>query len=195
MSRSRSKQVYGVMAAMVLGTTLSAKDVKAAAPAAPTPDTAIQEMSRYCQACWRNARLPADRWSDCTQQVLERMLERVEVNRWNGLLRSEGEEKVEFLRAIDTVKKRTQRDRRHNELANDFADRRGKSESSRREQWDAVNTAAKSVLSDRQLRIVELSASGWPVPEIAKELQTTPERVSDEKYKAIQKLRMELTEV
>ena len=38
-------------------------------------------------------------------------------------------------------------------------------------------------------RIVELSANGWAVPEIAVELRTTTERVSDEKYKAIRKLR------
>jgi DNA-binding NarL/FixJ family response regulator len=48
------------------------------------------------------------------------------------------------------------------------------------------------VLSDRQRRIVELSADGWAVPDIAAELRTTPERVSDEKYKAVRKLRAEL---
>ena len=61
-----------------------------------------------------------------------------------------------------------------------------------REQWEAVNVAAAQVLSERQKRIVELSANGWAVPDIAAELGTTTERVSDEKYKAIRKLRVQL---
>ena len=58
--------------------------------------------------------------------------------------------------------------------------------------WEAVNVAAVQVLSERQKRIVELSANGWAVPDIAAELGTTTERVSDEKYKAIRKLRTHL---
>jgi DNA-binding NarL/FixJ family response regulator len=48
------------------------------------------------------------------------------------------------------------------------------------------------VLSDRQRRIIALSADGWAVPDIAAELRTSPERVSDEKYKAVRKLRTHL---
>jgi DNA-binding NarL/FixJ family response regulator len=44
-------------------------------------------------------------------------------------------------------------------------------------------------LSFRQQRILTLTADGWDVPGIATELGTTPERVSDEKYKAVRKLR------
>ena len=60
--------------------------------------------------------------------------------------------------------------------------------------WSAslVRFAANAVLSPRQRRIVEMSAAGWAVPDIASELNTTPERVSDEKYKAIRKLRTHL---
>ena len=35
---------------------------------------------------------------------------------------------------------------------------------------------------------MNLTADGWAVPEIATDLSTTVERVSDEKYKAIKKL-------
>ena len=54
------------------------------------------------------------------------------------------------------------------------------------------STPLGEVLSERQLRILELSADGWAVPEIATELKTSPERISDEKYKAIRKLRVHL---
>ena len=95
----------------------------------------------------------------------------------------------EFFRAIDTVKKRTQRARRYADLAADFADDRNRARAHVREQREAVELASKAVLSPRQQRIVALTADGWAVPDIAAELKTTPERVSDEKYKAIRKLR------
>jgi DNA-directed RNA polymerase specialized sigma24 family protein len=183
-----------VMAAMVLGTVLSAGTGTAAAKpadrnAATTADpAAVDAVSRYCQTCWRNARLPIDRWSDCTQQVFVRLLERVPTGRWASLLASEGEDKREFLRAIDAVKKRTQRAKKFGELSADVS----AAGVSRRDEWEAVNTAADRVLSDRQRRIVSLTANGWTVPDIASELGTTTERVSDEKYKAIRKLRVEL---
>ena len=71
----------------------------------------------------------------------------------------------------------------------DVADDRNRATDHLRDQREALEQAANKVLSPRQRRIVELSADGWAVPEIATELRTTPERVSDEKYKAIRKLR------
>ena len=54
---------------------------------------------------------------------------------------------------------------------------------------EAVRRAAADLLSPRQQRILQLSFDGWSVHEIALELQLPAERVSDEKYKAIRKLR------
>ena len=61
-------------------------------------DRAVTDISRYCQACWRNARLPADHWPDATQQVFVRLLERVDPTRWEAALKDDGEERKEFLR-------------------------------------------------------------------------------------------------
>lgn len=187
-ARSRS-----MMAAVVIGTALSAMGARAATVSTPTEETSlVNDLSKYCQACWRNARLPQDRWGDCTQQVFTRLLERVRVDNWGNLLAAEGEDKREFLRAIDAVKKRTQRTKRFGDLSPDVSDGRSRAESATRELWEEVNRAAVEVLSERQQRIVEMSANGWAVPEIASELGTTPERISDEKYKAIRKLRVQL---
>lgn len=193
-SSARSRTV---MAAVVLGTALTATGTGATESAASRPvsasesgDDAVKMVSKYCQACWRNARMPADCWTDCTQQVLVRLLERVPFAQWSTMLRTDGEEKREFFRAIDAVKKRTLRSRRSGELTSDVTDWRNATRT--RDQWEAVTLAADRVLSRRQRQIVEMSASGWGVPEIASELGTTPERVSDEKYKAIRKLRTEL---
>ncbi len=191
-ARSRS-----VMVAVVLGTAFSAGGAKAAttarvtAPADAAPE-AVRDITRYCQVCWRNARLPADRWEDCTQQVFIRLMERVDPADWVNLLRDEGEGRREFLRAVDAVKKRTQRARKFADLGPDVRDDRNRADAHLREQREAVDLAAREVLSPRQRRIVELTADGWAVPDIAAELRTTAERVSDEKYKAIRKLRTHL---
>ena len=64
-----------LMAAMVVGAALSALGGEAkAATTGPAPD-AVTDISRYCQVCWRNARLHPDSWSDCTQEVLVRLLQ------------------------------------------------------------------------------------------------------------------------
>src|SRR5437868_3448627 len=115
MSSAKSMLASGValapkasrVVAMVLGTALS---TFGSAPAA-TGQT-VNDLSRYCTACWRNARLPADCWPDCTQEVLTRLLERVPQETWGQTLSDEGQERREFLRAIDAVKKRVQRGRK-----------------------------------------------------------------------------------
>jgi RNA polymerase sigma factor (sigma-70 family) len=181
----------GYMVAMVLGTALSALG-SGAAPATAAPETtvrAVADMSRYCAACWRNARLHPDCWTDCTQEVFSRLVERVTPEAWSRVLKDEGEERREFLRAIDTVKKRTQRSRKASSLATDVAD--GSDLSGRRlaEERDAVSKAAAELLSDRQRQILALSFEGWQVQDIAKRMRLSAERVSDEKYKAIRRLR------
>jgi RNA polymerase sigma factor (sigma-70 family) len=185
-----------VMVAVMLGTALTtlapSRATAAAVPAdEPSPQT-LTDLSRYCTACWKNARLPADHWTDCTQEVFARLLERLPRDRWAVVLGSEGEERREFLRAIDAVKKRTQRSRKVAGLAADPADPRPTPAGPYAEEREVLDQAAGRVLSPRQRRIVQLSRDGWSIPEIASELRTSPERVSDEKYKAIRKLRAHL---
>ena len=92
---------------MVLGTALSALGPVSESRA--QADRAVTDISRYCTACWRNARLHPDHWADCTQEVFARLMERVDLNSWDRLLQAEGEERRELVRAIDAVKKRNQR--------------------------------------------------------------------------------------
>src|SRR5262249_40533637 len=61
-SPRRPRRHYVV--AMVLGTALTALGAPQAR-AAEAPETtarAVNDVSRYCTACWRNARLPPDCW-------------------------------------------------------------------------------------------------------------------------------------
>jgi len=184
--RPRSRRNY--MVAMVLGTALSAFGADQAS-ATGAPGKAVQDIGRYCTSCWRNARLPADSWGDCTQEVYKRLLERVPSERWALALKAEGEEHREFVRAIDAVKKRTQRARRYCGSVESVPDLRSTSDQWLAEDRETVRLAAEQVLSPRQQRILQLSFEGWSVPEIGKELSLSVERVSDEKYKAVRKLR------
>src|ERR1051325_7534652 len=99
--------------AVVLGTALAALGNDATAPAAEISPTAISNISRYCTVCWRNARLPHDQWNDCTQEVLCRLLKNLPAKSWEQVMAHETQERREFIRAIDAVKKRYQRGRWH----------------------------------------------------------------------------------
>jgi len=177
---------------MVLGTALSAL-ASGSSLSAETPEAtvrAVHDMSRYCTVCWRNARLHPDSWTDCTQEVFSRLLERVTPETWSRALKEEGEVRREFLRAIDTVKKRSQRSRKWSGIPVDgVADCRGLHEGRLADDRDAVRQAARELLSPRQQRVLLMSLDGWSVHDIAGELRLPAERISDEKYKAVRKLR------
>jgi RNA polymerase sigma factor (sigma-70 family) len=179
------------VAAMVLGTALSTLGTAGAARAeAGISEDSIANVSRYCTSCWRNARVPVDRWGDCTQDVFGRLLDRVDHGAWNRLLAADSEERRELIRAIDAVKKRTLRDcRRSSSLQTPVADDRDALLRQRGEQRQVVEQAATRLLSARQQRIMQLSFAGGSVGEVARDLAMPVERVSDEKYKAIRKLR------
>jgi RNA polymerase sigma factor (sigma-70 family) len=194
-SGPRPKGPYVV--AMVLGTALSAfapGQEALAGDTSPATLEAIADMGRYCTACWRNARLPADSWGDCTQEVFSRLLERVPTGQWEQALAGDGEEHREFVRAIDAVKKRTQRARKWSAGLDGVADPRDAQARHLRDDREAVRQAAAELLTPRQQRILQLSFEGWSVQDVAAELHLPAERVSDEKYKAIRKLRAHLNE-
>src|SRR5262249_52798711 len=133
--------------------------------------------------------------ADCTQEVLCRLLERVPTTSWDRILGGDGDERREFLRAIDAVKKRTQRARKLGHNLEGVADRDDLVRRGRDEQRRQVDEAAAELRTPRQQRILKLGLEGWSVAETARELDLPAERVSDEKYKAIRKLRAHLAEV
>src|SRR5947209_5211450 len=150
MSSAKSMLANGVklapkasrVVAMVLGTALSTLGT---APAA-SPQT-VNDLSRYCTACWRNARLPSDVWPDCTQEVFARLLERIPPAAWGQTLSDEGQERREFLRAIDAVKKRVQRGRKWSAYPEEsVADHRPAVERQRAEVKEELSQAAAEVL-------------------------------------------------
>src|SRR5262249_14387467 len=99
----------------------------------------------------------------------------------------------EFFRAIDAVKKRSQRSRKWGATSNDqIADHRDVQERRLTDDREVVRLAAHKHLNTHQQEILDLSFDGWSVHEIATKMKLSPARVSDEKYKAIRKLRESL---
>jgi len=171
--------------AVVLGTALYGMS-------GPATDT-LSNLTRYCSACWRNARLPIDAWPDATQEVFVRLLERMPADSWDDALRSEGEERKELLRAIDCVKKRVQRAKTAQALPEEgVADDSYRGELAQADVRQQIARAANEVLSERQRQILRLWAEGHDVGDMAEKLNMTAARVSDEKYKAVRKLREHL---
>jgi len=183
------------LAALVLGTALTTLGSSGAVASESTEATgkAVTDISRYCTTCWRNARLPADCWGDCTQEVFSRLVQTISPANWAQVFSADGAARLEFLRAIDAVKKRTQRQLKRCMALNHLVpDLTHSLERQLLDDREVVHTAAQEVLTERQQQIVRMSLEGWAVQEIADELHVTPERVSDEKYKAIRKLRQHL---
>src|SRR6266705_979545 len=110
-SENARKLRWAYVMAVVLCTALAALGTADGASANEVSDHALGGISRYCVACWRNARLPLDRWSDCTQEVFTRLLQRIPLKGWERLLAGEGGDRRALLRVIETVKKRHQRER------------------------------------------------------------------------------------
>ena len=181
---SKSVRRHAMMAVM-LGTALSAL---APSASAAREDVAVRDLSRYCVACWRNAGVPVDRWNDCTQEVLCELLERVPLDAWGAVLAGPDENRREFIRVVDLVKKRVQREKKWAPLDPEQAPDASSERGDLRQEREEIRSAAQTLLTARQQLILERSAEGFAIREIASELKMPTSRVSDEKYKAIRKL-------
>lgn len=191
----RPRTAHSSVVAVLLGTALLGGSVAEAETVSGISKATVVELGRYCSACWRNAHLPLDSWNDCTQEVLCRLLERVPTEKWSDIFAKEGDERRELVRAIDTIKKREQRRKKWvSEPLEYCPDQREARRERVAEQRNTVLHTAEAMLSSRQKDIVQLSLDGWSVQEISHKLDLPPERVSDEKYKAIRKLRTELSD-
>src|SRR5919202_5917578 len=90
----------------------------AALTAQATESDLVRDIQRYCTVCWRNARLDPGLWDDCTQEVCCRLLSKARAGELdlNRVLAEDTPERRELVRAIDMVRKRVQRAKRHQAL-------------------------------------------------------------------------------
>lgn len=155
---------------------------------------AMVHIQQYCTVCWRNAHLPADQWGDATQEVFMRLLECIPQERWGEVFHEDhatDSPHREFLRAIDTVKKRIQRTRIFADLPTHQFDQKAVHCRTQEEDIEAVLTIAQSLSQKlRDVIVLMLSGNGYSHTDIATILGRTADRLYDDKYKAIRKLRL-----
>jgi DNA-binding CsgD family transcriptional regulator len=155
----------------------------------PAIDSAVQQIQKYCSTSWRNARVSSSEWSDCTQQVFAELLGVVSPQRLERIFRlPKSEERRHLERAIWRVAKRTTRVRRTPQVDRWVYQRSPTVEPDFGTIDDALEAAELS-LSPRQLQIIRMVLDGHSVRAIAQSMGLRPAQVSDEKYRAMRRLR------
>lgn len=155
----------------------------------------VEQIQSYCAASWRNANIPRAEWSDCTQQVFAELLERLPRQQLtNVIAQADSRERRELNRSIWRIVKRWRRAVRPRSL--NGSDASGPTSITTRsgeiEILESVLQFAANELTPRQSRILALLRDGYSVRDISQKLDLAAARISDEKYRAIQKIRRHL---
>jgi DNA-binding NarL/FixJ family response regulator len=158
---------------------------------------AIAKLERYCTASWRNAGIRRDQWEECTQQALLELIESVSNEGLPTAIEdSTSQERRELNRTVWRLVQRCRRSTHPQSFDECSMSPPGNErDGERRLGWDDVLQHAAGVLTTRQLQILELARDGWRVADIARQLGLPAERVSDEKYKAVAKLRERVSQL
>ncbi|MEQ8784997.1 MAG: sigma-70 family RNA polymerase sigma factor [Pirellulaceae bacterium] len=172
---------------------LMAASVGQAAPTTHLETQAIQRVERYCQTSWRNAGIAPQDWEDCTQQTYVELLHRVARARWyEAIENAESRERRELNRSIWCVAQRWRRRQRfappQGDVVQQAEEQRGDLHAAARDVRELIDSP-KAPLSKRQREILQLALDGASVAEIADQLGDRPQRISNQKYKALEKLR------
>ena len=167
-----------------------AASVGLAASPAPAELQVLDKVQRYCAVSWKHAGIHPQDWGDCTQEALVQLLERVPQERLGAALGDAASgERQELKRAIWRTAQRWRRSPRFLPLdAKQHVDSRQNEGSFESADW--LNRAMQ-VLSPRQQEVLTLWSQGWSIDEIARQLDISAARASDEKYKALRKLQRE----
>lgn len=188
MSNSRRRE-RGLMLAACAVAFATAVGAPGSTPAAEV--NAIHKIERYCTTSWRNAGIRPQEWEDCTQQALVELLSAMSsADLQVAIEQPESEPRRELNRAVWRLVQRCRRQVREVSLLDVFPEPRATTD--HQDDWRAIELAADELLSPRQQQILEWTRDGWRVADIASKLEASSERISDEKYKAISKLRARL---
>jgi hypothetical protein len=151
---------------------------------------AIASIKRYCTISWRQAAVAAQDWDDCTQQVFLDLLQRISRDRLaEAIQEAKSHERRELNRAIWATVQRWRRTHRHYPLGDDEPP-------DTRQMRAQLMLAARETIADagrdltaRQGQIVSQLLDGSTIAEIGRILDVSARQISDDKYKAIRKLR------
>ena len=177
-------------------TLSTAKGADAAESQPQHASRTLRQIESYCTTSWRNSQIPRAEWSDCSQQAFAELLERVPRNRLaKAVLDSESMERRELNRTIWRIIKRWSRAIRHVSLGrSDWPDPSTIHPPAQEgDRVEAILRIAAERLTPRQQQILACLRDGQSIAAISNRLAIPTQRVSDEKYRAIQKLRRYVT--
>lgn len=161
----------------------------------------LSQLDRYLSRAWTRAGIAPQAHDDSTQAVYVTLLQNLGRDRFDALVQDVGRtgirdvlsretpEGPDFFRAIDTVKKRAQRERSFQPL-----DRADAVSAPTRDGPDApwrsvLREAISRTLNPRETALIQATLNGETPAEIAGHWGVAPKTISNEKTRAFQKLR------
>ncbi len=170
-----------------------------------TTDTELSaglvQLDRYLARAWFRAGIPSQQHDDCTQAVYTTLLQTLGRDQFDQLVSDVGQSGIrdvlsretpdgpDFFRAVDSVKKRAQRERSYQSLDSVDALYTNRSNLSTSDLKSTLQEAILSALSPREAALIQATLQGETPAEIAEQWGIAPKTVSNEKTRALQKLR------
>ncbi len=161
----------------------------------------LLQLNKYLSRAWFRAGIPVQMHDDCSQAVYVTLLQNLGRTRFDQMMGDIGGQGIrevlsretadgpDFFRAIDTVKKRAQRERSFQPLDAIDVSSTSTGEDARALWRGALQEAIDQSLTPREASLVYDTLMGKTPAEIATVWGVAPKTVSNEKTRVIQKLR------
>ena len=165
----------------------------------------LSQLDRYLSRAWYRSGIDPQKHDDCTQAVYTTLLQNLGRDKFDGMLSDVGQKGIreilsresvegpDFFRIVDAVKKRAQRERVHQPIDRVDVAAPGVSPNDVNDHRGALQEAISRSLSTREAALIQATLQGRTPAEIAQNWGVAPKTVSNEKAKALQKLRDVLT--
>jgi DNA-directed RNA polymerase specialized sigma24 family protein len=179
---------------MAASTADAGANINPAPQATQVEAEVLTKIRAYCIRSWQNAGIARQEWEDCTQDVFQRLLENLDASEVKvAITNRDSTERRELNRSIWATAQRRRRAVRHSSIVDDNAQETAIDPWPERMQaLDQVRSAIsdpEANLNGTQKEIVNRWSQGESIAAIASTLELSAARVSDEKYKAISKIR------
>ena len=164
----------------------------------------LDQLNRYLNRAWYRAGIPVQQHDDATQAVYVTLLQNLGSGRFESLLGDIGQNGIrdvlsretaegpDFFRAVDTVKKRAQREKTFQPLDTIDMPATSTTDGARADLRGALQEAIDQSLSPREAALIHDTLMGKTPAEIAAQWGVAPKTVSNEKTRVLQKLRAAL---
>lgn len=166
----------------------------------------LSQLSRYLNRAWYRAGIAPQKHEDCTQAVFVSLLQGLGRDRFDALMNDVGQsgirevlhketpEGLDFFRAVDTVKKRAQREKSFQPLEDGDVLATPTADTLPADWRSTLDEIIPQTLSPREAALIQATLHGETPAEIASRWGVAPKTVSNEKTRALQKLRIALGE-